>query len=599
MILAGLFLSLGVRLWAIDEDEVLVVYNSQESDSLAVASYYQSVRTGVRTLDLNEGTLLPGTISYADFISKVRDPIRSHLNSNNLEESVLVIVLTKGLPHRIQQISPNTPDLGDTPSAASTAYGEGNITYASVDSELTLLQFDLEEGEAGGNEDSPADRAIYNPYYRETDSIDSYDRSEITSEDRYFEANAVGYNYGLGYIQREGPFGASRNVPIDAGHIYLTARLDADSVEDVKAMIDRAQNIVIRRQTDALLFDADARTTKTVDDEVVDVRLQYIYDPIVGDFLDDYEEAEDLFGADWDRLQYDHSTDYFRGETDTISFSATEVPISGPVAHLNSYGTNHTGSGERDYLSSYAGQLVPGASFAAYESYGASGLGGVSPPLNQAQITEWIAAGGTFATGPAWEPFTFGISRSEVFLNAFYNEGLTYVEAAWSSIMQLSWQSVVLGDPLATASIIDAEDYYVWALENTGTTPTVSDAVAEDADFDDDQILNGVEYGFDLDPTAYSVSPVSAPTLSASGNPEFVLEIPDGVPSEVTYILERSLTMDSGSWSSIAEWSESAGASGSAGIGVVTESGVTTLTITDSEELEDGEKAFYRLSVEW
>ncbi|MBC2600862.1 hypothetical protein [Puniceicoccus vermicola] len=599
IVLAAVLFCFGRGLLALDPEQVLVVYNSQNGDSQEVADYYAEARKGVKKLDLNDESLLPGTISYADFISKIRTPIRTYLNGNvdengdGLAELICVIVLTKGLPHRIQQIAPNSPNLGDNPEASSTAYNNGNITYASVDSELTLLQFDLEEGEAGGSSDSPADRAIYNPYYRGTTPFGNFDRSEIVSGDRYFEPEAVGYNWWLGMIQSSNP-GQPQYVPFDAGHLYLTARLDAETVSDVKAMIDRAASVVIRKQTDAILLDADSRT---VDSEGKDVRLQYIYDPVIDDLVDDYGNVESLFAADWDQLQFDHSNKFFRGAIDTISFSGTEVVVTGPVAHLNSYGVNHNGGGERKYLSSYEGQLIPGASFAAYESYGAAGLAGVTLAVNQAQVTEWIAAGGTFATGPVWEPFNIGISRSEVFLNAFYEEGLTYVEAAWSSIMQLSWQSVVIGDPLATATIIDAEPYYLWAFENTGTTPTVSEEIAEGADYDGDQVGNGVEYGFDLDPTAYSARPIAAPSLTAGGNAEFVIEIPDTAPSGATYSLEKSLTLAADSWSVIGSWSESGGASGSANVVAMSSGNGTTITITDAESIDPGEKAFYRLSV--
>ena len=74
--------------------------------------------------DLDDPTLTPGTITYADFVTKIRDPIRSHLSSQGLEEQIIVLVLTKGIPHRIADI--NAPNVGETsrmslPNAATTS----------------------------------------------------------------------------------------------------------------------------------------------------------------------------------------------------------------------------------------------------------------------------------------------------------------------------------------------------------------------------------------------------------------------------------------------------------------------------------------------
>jgi len=582
----ALFAILASHLCAITPEEVLVVWNSENSDSMEVASHYESARPGVRSLDLADTSLLPGTISYANFIAKIRNPIRSHLNDNELQSIIKVLVLTKGIPHRIQSLDTSDPNLGDRWNEVTSTYNAGNITYASVDSELTLLQFDLDSGEAGEAMDSPADRAVYNPYFASTQSFGSFDRSSIRSVNRQFYSDETVYGWWMGYnIRTVGPF-TQKDSPIDAGHIYLTARLDGASVDDVKEMIDRAATITIRRQTDAILLDESPRSNP----------FQVYSHPLTGTSIDDYGATEDAFSQTFSQLQKESTSAFLRGATDTISFSGTEVPVTGPVAYLHSYGTNHSGSGARNYLSSYEGQLIPGAAFAAFESYGAAGLGGVSPPLNQAQTHEWIAAGGTFATGPVWEPFTFGISRSAEFLNAFYNEGLTYVEAAWSSIMQLSWQTVVLGDPLATATVIDAEPYYAWAFENMGTTPVVDDSVSAAADYDFDSIDNGIEFSLDFDPTAFSEPPLAAPAILANGHPQLSLFIPDTAPSGMTYAIEKSSTLDPLSWMVIGSWSESGGASDPASITATPETDGTTLTITDPQSLLPGEGAFYRLS---
>lgn len=561
---------------------VLVLYNSQNNDSLAVQQAYLAARPGVLSFDLNDAGLLPGTISYADFVSKIRNPLRAHLNNNNLEQSVIVIVLTKGIPHRIQDLDPAAPDVGANGGTASTAYNAGNASYASVDSELTLLQFDLESGEAGGSMDSYADRAIYNPFFESSDRIDSFSRTGITNPDREFYQNETAYGWWRGWtVRRRGP-NTLKITPLDAGHIYLTARLDAETVADVIAMIDRAAAITIRRQTDAILLDADG------------VNLFEEYDePLTGTTRFDYQETAAAFGSPW-RLAYNNDDGFIIGATDTTSAS-NEISITGPVAYLNSYGVNHIGSGERNYLLSFPGQLVPGAAYAAYESFGAAGLGGV--PLSfQGQVEEWIATGGTFASGPVWEPFTFAISRSAIFLDRFYNQGWTYVEASWASIMQLSWQTTILGDPLATATVIDAEPYWLWAFNTMGTTPNLAPETAFAADREGDGSSNGIEYFFDLNPLAFDATQPPLPSVTvASGNGEIHFTIPASPPSEVTLVLESSPDLSTDSWSAIATRAPDGTWSGSATVNESPSPGFIEITATDTTPITTPEARFYRL----
>ncbi|MEM0964996.1 MAG: TIGR03790 family protein [Verrucomicrobiota bacterium] len=574
---------------AITAENVLVVYNSEEPDSLEVFNYYTNARPGVLSLDLNDSSLLPGTVSYSDFGSKIRDPIRAHLNENDLSEDVMVIVLTKGIPHRIQDLDLENPNLGDSPQQASAAYSDRNLTYASVDSELIFLQFDLDEGEQGGEMDSPADRAIYNPYFEETAPFSSFDRTDIKSDSSDFFQRDTTYNWWRGYETLQFRVSAIE-IPMDAGHIYLTARLDGETADDVKAMIDQAASITIRKQTDALLFDADGRSDPLQDDRYP---LDITFTPV-----DDYGEVDTLFSGEWSRVIVDRTGSFLIGETNTVTFTPVTA-TTGPVAHLNSYGVNHSGSGERQYLSSFANQLVPGASFAAYESYGAAGLGGVTPPINQAQVEEWITAGGTFATGTVWEPFTFGISRSVIFLDGFFNHGLTYVEAAWSSIMQVSWQSVVLGDPLATATIIDAEPYYVWTLAELGTTPTVNSNAAEDADFESDRVPNGVEYGLDLNPAEFTSAIVEVSTgLSEQGPITLSFLLPETVPADVQIEVEANSGLESDGWSSVALRDTSGIWSGTALVEESVVAGGTLVQVTPPFSEEVDESGFFRLSIE-
>lgn len=73
---------------------------------------------------------------------------------------------------------------------------------------------------------------------------------------------------------------------------------------------------------------------------------------------------------------------------------------------------------------------------------------------DQGQLAEWIAIGGTFGIGNAYEPFTFSLAENDLYLQNFLFNNLSWAEAAWSSIPYMSWQQIVIGDPLATATVV-------------------------------------------------------------------------------------------------------------------------------------------------
>jgi hypothetical protein len=94
-------------------------------------------------------------------------------------------------------------------------------------------------------------------------------------------------------------------------------------------------------------------------------------------------------------------------------------------------------------------ELARGAIFNTIESYNGRALGGLETIYEQGQVADFIAAGGVFGIGHVWEPFSFAVPDNEYLLINFLVRGMSWGEAAWSSIPVLSWQHVVLGDPLA------------------------------------------------------------------------------------------------------------------------------------------------------
>lgn len=436
----------GSQAHALEEENVLVVYNSADAESVAVYDYYLQTRPGVIGYDLNDPTVSGTTLTYSEYTSKLRDPIRAYLTGQNLEQQVSVITLTKGIPHRIEDRTtegPNDTSAGSSPGVAGILWENGQATYASVDSELTLLWQDLETG-YGDDGKLLADNGVVNPYYGSsaTQPIMSYDRSDVAEAQRFVWT-------GSSFTMQE-QMGTAR---VDAGAIMLTARLDGYTVDDVKGMIDRAQNPVFNSENYKIVLDENSAGeldggSSTGDYDSLGNAFPYFYPAGVFD---------------------DNGAAFLVGENEQAfeGTVGTEV-VEGPVAALLTYGGNHNGgSGDNlGFLQTWEGQLVDGAIYNGLESFSARNFNGIditNQYNDQGQLADWIAYGGTFGTGTVYEPFTFGVAdNTYLILKMLQDEGggytggaYSWVEAAWASIPYLSWQNLVLGDPLATISVTE------------------------------------------------------------------------------------------------------------------------------------------------
>jgi hypothetical protein len=438
---------------AIDQNQVLVVYNSENTDSQAVHDYYtnQPGRGGVLSLDLNDSSLNPGTVSYSDYTSKIRNPVRDYLNDNNLASQVTTITLTKGIPHRIDDTDGGN---GDSPSNASSEFNNGDATFASVDSELTLLQQDLGAGESGGEMDSPADNLIENPYHTSNASIDSFDRSSV-AESKAFSPDASDTYQTM----KDTNAGGIATTDATAGSMYLTTRLDGRTVQQVKDAIDRAQNIEYNRLTDQILLDENDNRQSN-GSELDDQAFFSTKSSDPGYAGNDYDEAASQLSGNYDSVTFDQAKAFLRGESSPFNLSPDELTVEGRIAMLASFGTNHDSdlNGEDNYSDTFQGQLVDGAIFNSLESFSGRAFGGLGDK-NQEQLADWLANGGTLGTGNVFEPFAATLPDNEFIVENFILGDLTWAEAAWSSTPWLSWQQLVVGDPLARADVVVPEPH--------------------------------------------------------------------------------------------------------------------------------------------
>ena len=127
-------------------DSVLIVVNQPSALSRKIGEYYAERRRipASNICRLNAST--EEEISRSDFNDQIANPIQNYLRGHHLSEKVLYIVTTAGVPLKVRG------NLGMSAEAAS------------VDSELTLLYFDLH----GRAHAVPA--GIANPFFGKTNA---------------------------------------------------------------------------------------------------------------------------------------------------------------------------------------------------------------------------------------------------------------------------------------------------------------------------------------------------------------------------------------------------------------------------------------------
>jgi uncharacterized protein (TIGR03790 family) len=345
-------------------ENVLLVVNQDSKVSKAVGAYYRAQRNvpaqqvcSIKTWDEEE-------IDRAIFDKEIRRPILGCLERGKLQDRVLYIVLTKGVPLKIK----DSDDQGD---------------HASVDSELTLLYKDL----------LGAPRVL---------------RGSVPNP--YFAGNHGGKLVRFSH----------RDFPI-----YLVTRLDGYDLADVRALIDRSL--------------APSRQGRFVLD------LSYNDNATGNDWLRDAAEKLKEAGIPASRIVLETSEKFLAGEKDVLGYA--------------SWGSND----HADYARFLGNTWVNGALLAEFVSTDARTfekppkkwtIGTWSdPPITffagspQSLIADYIHEGVTGAAGYVYEPYLGACVRPQ-FLFPAYVRGLNLAESFYSAIPSLSWQTVVVGDPL-------------------------------------------------------------------------------------------------------------------------------------------------------
>ena len=346
-------------------DNVAVVINNSSAASQQIGEYYIKARSIPATNVIRIEVPAEETIQPAAFLTTIQAPIAAALTKGNLQDRILYIVLTKDVPLRI---------LGS---------GGQDGTVASVDSELALL------------------------YRRMTGRT-------VTTRGR------IDNPYFLGAQ----PISSAKLFSHREHDIYLVSRLDAFTVDEAKALVDRAGRT--------------AREGRIV--------------------LDQRDALVNRLGEDWLGLAAQHLIK--DGQAERVMLETTPKPARdvSPVMGYFSWGSTDP----QNRLRTVKMDFVPGAIAATYVSTDARTF--KEPPAAwtptntddratwfggspQSLVGDLIREGVTGVAGQVSEPYLQSAVRPDVLFPA-YVAGFNLVESFYLSIPHLSWQTVVIGDPL-------------------------------------------------------------------------------------------------------------------------------------------------------
>jgi uncharacterized protein (TIGR03790 family) len=340
-------------------DRVLLIVNDNSPLSRQIGEYYAR-RRGVAPKNVcHIKTKLDEEISREDYDRQIARPIGAFLRKEALEESIYYIVTTAGVPLKVL----GTDGLDGT--------------YASVDSELTLLYLDRKSGKPHA-----INGVIPNPFFGKRD---------------------------LAFSHPEFP-------------IYLVTRLAAYDFDGVKGMIERSLAASNR-----------------------------------GKFILDLRGSDDEPGNDWlrdaaillpkDRVMLDETIQPVWDQTDVIGYAGWG---SNDKRHNRRFPGFHwlPGGIVTEYVSTDARTFKkpPEKWIPTQEWNNPSSWFANSP---QSMVADYILEGATGGSGHVYEPYLPMTPRPDLLFPAYYS-GRNLAESYYLAIPSLSWQNIVVGDPLCS-----------------------------------------------------------------------------------------------------------------------------------------------------
>lgn len=345
-------------------ENILLVLNESSPVSLEIGQYYAQKRGIPAQNILRIRTTLGDEISRDDFGLQIERPIAAWLSQNFAQDRILYIVLTKGMPLRVQGTS------------------GANGTTASVDSELTLLYSKLVGAQV------PVAGPFNNPYFLSDAPITRASQFSHETFDIYLVSRLDGYTGAdiRGLIDRG--FAPSKEGKVlldqrgsanDKGDGWLKAAADwmaANSFKD-RVVLDSGST-VLKDQTGVLGYYSWGSNDPAI--RIRHFNLGFVPGALAGMFVSSDGRTFDEPPADWQVGPWDDKSAKFAGSPQSMAGDLIRDGITGIAAHVS-------------------------------------------------------------------EPYLEATVRPNI-LFAAYLSGFNLVESYYLAMPYLSWQTIVIGDPL-------------------------------------------------------------------------------------------------------------------------------------------------------
>lgn len=387
--------------------DLLIVYNSDMPEDLDLVEYYSSPFTG-RSIDPSYRLGLPlgesaaETISRDNYGAQIRDPIISFLDdpaNSEIKSNVKYLLLTKGVPYKIP----------------GTNGGDHSLsTNACVDSELCLLR-------SGGVSSSEGYR-LEGPIWDESDFYGFNGNGFYYAEDQDFVPDTF------------------QVTDMDSHHWplnYLVCRLTAYTYDDCKAMIERS-----------LAADTSQNGWIILDSKPGSLGYERMFDPVWPNTDNTWDSGFEILSNAGFNIVGDTTADRITADYPDLPAGAADNMFV-----YCSWGV-HSGFSKTYILDTLGFTYLPGACFMSYESFNATTMRCSNPDdpaeghPSQGQIADFIHMGGTCAIGNVYEPWTDGVGDERWVFHRYMEGGDRWIEAAYKGLCYVSWQEVVIGDPL-------------------------------------------------------------------------------------------------------------------------------------------------------
>ncbi len=408
-----LFLS---ECYGLSANQVLVIYNADNTTSTTIAEYYKTAR-GLSDNQLLGLTGLGGTtLTHDQYQTQIMTPVISKINSMR-HYNIQCLVTVTGIPTNVRE--------GSEPTDFSS-------TWATVDSELTVL------GSVG------SEGPLVNPY-------SFYEWDDENSE----------------FVEKSTPPGAFDKRQY--GGMYLVCRLENT------LMIDQA----ILAEQNGIYGKAFFDARRSTDDYETDTLIRKAYNYVLSLGIEAHLEESSGFYRN-PPYEYVEDAFFYWGWYGNIKYDV-QPDVEGTD---NDYGDD-------------VYNFVPGAIAATVLSWRGYFVDGLIPD------------GISGTQYPTAEPFTTAYSDPYVLIK-YYLAGYSYAEAVYVSQRLLSWQMIIVGDPL---------------MKVTYNMPSFSVTISGDTSVTENssaQYTASVDYGTGTtsdvtQSVTWSVIPSDYASISASG----------------------------------------------------------------------------------